>query len=139
MKKNEDEQGARLVRHVLDVLLGAGAALLVCFLFLLLASVGVSHGWLKEDLMYQLAVVGCVLGSFAGGALAVGRCGSRGLVVGVLVGIVFFLLLMTAGLLIYGSIAPEEGGLGLLSGSLCGGAAAGLLGRKPAKRKRRGR
>ncbi len=139
MRKNEEDQGAKLVRHMLDVLLGGAVALLACFLFLLLASVGVSRGWLGEDLMYQLAIVGCVLGSFMGGTVAVGRCRSRTLVVGLLVGVVLFLLLLTIGVLFYDAVAPEAGGLGLLSGSLCGGAAAGILGGKPKKRRTRSR
>lgn len=139
MRKNEEDQGAKLVRHMVDVLLGGAVALIACFLFLLLASVGVSRGWLGEDLMYQLTIVGCVLGSFIGGTVAVGRCRSRTLVVGLLVGMVLFLLLLTIGVLFYGSVAPEEGGLGLLCGSLCGGVAAGILGGKPKKRRSRSR
>ena len=139
MRKNEEDQGARLVRHMLDVLLGGVVALGACFLFLLLVSVGLSRGWLGEDLMYQFTVVGCVLGGFIGGTVAVGRCQSRTLIVGLLVGVVFFLLLLTAGLLFYRSVAPEEGGLGLLCGALCGGAAAGLLRGKPQKRRTRPR
>lgn len=36
--------------------------------------------------MYQLTIVGCVLGAFAGGVLAVRRCGSRALIVGLTAG-----------------------------------------------------
>ena len=139
MRKNEEDQGAKLVRHMLDVLLGGAVALLACFLFLLLASMGVSRGWLGENLMYQLAIVSCVLSSFMGGTVAVGRCRSRTLVVGLLVGMMLFLLLLTIGVLFYDAVAPEAGGLGLLSGSLCGGAAAGILGGKPKKRRTRSR
>lgn len=137
MRKNEEEQGARLIRYMLDVLLGGTVALGACFLFLLLASVAISHGWLGEGLMYQLTIVGCVLGGFVGGALAVSRSRSRTLIVGLLVGVVFFLLLLTVGLLFYGSAIPEEGGLGLLCGALCGGAAAGIFGGKPKKKRRK--
>lgn len=137
MRKNEEDQSAKLVRYVMDVLLGGAVALLVCFLFLLAASFGISRGWLGEKLMYQLTIVGCVLGGFIGGVVAVGRCRSRTLIVGLLVGAVLFLLMLTVGLLFYDSIAPEEGGLGLLCGALCGGAAAGILGGKPKKKRRK--
>lgn len=137
MRKNEEDQSAKLVRYVLDVLLGGAVALLVCFLFLLAASFGISRGWLGEELMYQLTIVGCVLGGFIGGVVAVGRCRSRTLIVGLLVGAVLFLLMLTVGLLFYDNIAPEEGGLGLLCGALCGGAAAGILGGKPKKKRRK--
>ena len=46
------------------VLLGGGLALVVCLVFLLICSVGISGGWVEEDLMYQLSVVGCVIGDF---------------------------------------------------------------------------
>lgn len=137
MRKNEEDQGAKLVRYVLDVLLGGAVALLVCFLFLLLASWGISHGWLGEELMYQVTIVSCVVGAFLGGIIAVSRCRSRTLIVGLLVGGVLFLLMLTVGLLFYKSVAPEEGGLGLLCGALCGGAAAGILGGKPKKKRRK--
>ncbi len=137
MRKNEEDQGAKLVRYVLDVLLGGAVALMVCFLFLLGASIGISRGWLGEELMYQLTIVGCVLGGFVGGMVAVRRCRSRTLIVGLLVGCVLFLLMLTVGLLFYDAITPEEGGLGLLCGALCGGAAAGIMGGKPKKKRRK--
>lgn len=138
MRKNEEDQGAKLVRYVLGVLLGGAAALFTCFVFLLAASVGISRGLVGEDLTYQLTIVGCVLGGFVGGMTAVKRCGSRALVVGLLVGAVLFLLLLTVGILFYDTAAPEEGGLGLLCGALCGGAAAGILGGKPGRKKHAG-
>lgn len=137
MRRNEEDQGAKLVRYVLDVLLGGAIALLASFVFLLVASLAISRGWLGEELMYQLTIVACVLGAFLGGAVAVGRSRARTLIVGLLVGTVLFLLMLTVGFLFYGSVTPEESGLGLLSGALCGGAAAGILGRRPKKKRRK--
>ena len=89
--------------------------------------------------MYQMTVVGCVIGGFSGGTAAIRRCQSRALIVGLLTGCVFFLILLTIGVLFFGPAAPEEG-LSLLCGALCGGAAAGLLSRpRPARKKRKGR
>lgn len=136
MRKNEEEQGVKLVLYAVDVLIGGAAALGVCLVFLLLASVGISAGWLGEKLMYQLTIAGCVLGCFAGGMIAVRRCGARGLLVGLAVGAVHFLLLLTIGLLFFDAMAPEAGGVGLLCGSLCGGAAAGLLGARPQRKRK---
>ena len=139
MKHMEEDQGTRLVRCVLGVLLGGAVALLGCFFFLLLASIGISKGWIGEQLMYQMTVVSCVIGGFLGGTAAIRRCRSRALVVGLLTGCVFFLILLTVGVLFFGPAAPEEG-LALLCGALCGGAAAGLLGAKrPARKKRKAR
>ena len=120
-----------------NILLGGVVALAVCLMFLFLCSIGISGGWLQEGLMYQMAVVSCVIGGFAGAMTAVRRCGSRALIVGLAVGAVFFLLLLTVGVLLFESMSLEAGGLGLLCGGLCGGAAAGLMGSKPKKKRRK--
>lgn len=137
MRKTEEDQGAKLVRAMTGVLIGGVLALGVCLAFLFLCSVGISGGWLGEELMYQMTVVGCVVGGFLGGLLAVGRSGARALIVGLATGGVFFLLLLTAGLLLFEDMSLENGGMGLLCGALCGGAAAGILGAKPKKKKRK--
>ena len=126
MRKKEEEQGAKLIRCAMGLVLGGVLALAVCFAFLLCAAAAISGG--------------CVLGGFAGGILAVRRCGSRTLLVGLTTGAVFFLLLLTIGALCFASVSLEAGGIGLLCGALCGGAAAGLLGggrKKPTARKKR--
>ena len=137
MRKTEEDQGAKLVRAMTDVLLGGGLALVVCLVFLLICSVGISGGWVEEDLMYQLSVVGCVIGGFSGGIFAVRHSGARALIVGLASGGVFFLLILTAGVLLFEDMSIEAGGLGLLSGALCGGGAVGILGTRPKKKKRR--
>lgn len=137
MRKTEEDQGTRLVRAMTNILLGGVVALAVCLMFLFLCSIGISGGWLQEGLMYQMAVVSCVIGGFAGAMTAVRRCGSRALIVGLAVGAGFFLLLLTVGVLLFESMSLEAGGLGLLCGGLCGGAAAGLMGSKPKKKRRK--
>ena len=137
MRKTEEDQGTRLVRAMTNILLGGVVALAVCLMFLFLCSIGISGGWLQEGLMYQMAVVSCVIGGFAGAMTAVRRCGSRALIVGLAGGAVFFLLLLTVGVLLFESMSLEAGGLGLLCGGLCGGAAAGLMGSKPKKKRRK--
>lgn len=142
MRKGEEDQGTMLLKYGKAILLGGAAAFLICLGFLLLAAVGISRGAIGAELRYQITVVGCVLGGFAGGLFAVRRCPGRGLFVGVAVGAVLFLLQLTLGLLIYNEISPESGGVGLLCGALCGGAAAGILGgggKKSVKRKKRKR
>ena len=137
MRKTEEDQGTRLVRAMTNILLGGVVALAVCLMFLFLCSIGISGGWLQEGLMYQMAVVSCVIGGFAGAMTAVRRCGSRALIVGLAVGAVFFLRLLTVGVLLFESMSLEAGGRGLLCGGLCGGAAAGLMGSKPKKKRRK--
>ena len=105
MRKNEEEQSAKLIRFMSSILLGGVLALAVCLVFLFLCSVGI--------------------------------CRSRTLVMGLCVGAVLFLLLLTAGLLFYPGMSIEEGGVGLLCACLIGGALAGLLGGKPKKKRRK--
>ena len=140
MHKKEEDQSAKWVRCGMGILLGGATAIAVCLLFLFAASVAISGGTLGEELTYQLTIVGCVLGAFAGGMLAVRRCGSRALLVGLATGGVLFLLLLTIGVLCFEMMSIEAGGIGLLCGALCGGAAAGILGggrKRPARKKRR--
>lgn len=136
MRKNEEEQGMRLVQSMTRVILGGLVGLVVCLLFFMLCSIAISLGLCKESIMYQLAVLGCVIGAFAGGLWAVKRCRSRTLIIGLAVGGVFFLLLLTIGVVVFQNTSPESGGLGLLCGALCGGAAAGILGGRPRKKRR---
>lgn len=141
MRKREEDQSARLIRCGLGILLGGVMALAICCLFLLGVSVAISSGLGGAERMYQLTIVGCVLGGFGGGLFAVRQC-SGGLLTGLAVGTVFFLLLLTIGALFFETAELEAGGIGLLCGGLCGGAAAGLLaaGRgKPVRKKHRKR
>lgn len=127
MRKIEEEQGARLVHIMTRIILGSFVGLLFCLVFLLICSACISVGILKETMMYQLAMIGSVIGGLAGGLWTVNRCRSRTLMIGLSTGFIFFLLLLTVGVLFFDSITPKEGGLGFLCGSLCGGAIAGLL------------
>jgi len=128
MRKTQDETGKRLLRSGKAVLLGAGAALLLCLLVLLIASVGVSQGLLPADAKYQITVVCCVVSAFCGALIALRESAAKGLLVGICVGAAFFLLLLSLGAIVYGTVSFENGGLGLLGAAVCGGAAAGILG-----------
>lgn len=138
-RKNEEDQGTVLLRCGKAVLLGGGGAFLVGVGILFLASLGVSRGLLDGSLRYQLTVVSCVLGSFVGGILAVRNSQRRGLLVGLAVGAVLFLLQLSLGLILYGGLSLESGGFGLLFGDLCGGAAAGILAGGGKGRRRKGK
>lgn len=139
MRKGEEDQGAKILQYGKALLLGAMCAFLTGILFLFLTAAGVSAGLIAPGLRYQLTVVASVLGSFAGGILAVRQCGSRRLFVGLAVGGGLFLLTLTTGVIFFDGVSFENGGLGLLCGALCGGAAAGILsggGKRPQKKRR---
>lgn len=140
MGKREEDQGARLIRCGTGLLLGGVLALAVCCLFLLGCAAAVSGGLAGEELGYQFTIVGCVLGGFCGGLFSVRQCGG-GLLAGLGAGTVLFLLLLTVGALCFESMSLQAGGIGLLCGCLCGGAAAGLFSgrgkKRPTRKKRR--
>lgn len=132
-----DREGKSVVELLGNIMLGGGLALAVCCVFLFLAAVAISMGWLKDGMIRQLTVAGCVIGTAAGTLFAIKRCKSRVLLVGLAVAGVFFLLLLTIGMITYESMSVEQGGASLLCGSLCGGAVTGLLCSRPKKKKRK--
>ena len=143
-RKDEEDQGTILLYYGKAVLIGGATAFVVGVALLFLASIGISRGLLDGGLRYQLTVVSCVLGSFAGGIFAVRGSPARGLLVGLAVGGVLFLLQLSLGLLLFEGFSMEGGGIGLLFGDLCGGAAAGILsrggrGKKNGRKKKRNR
>ncbi|MCD7947425.1 MAG: TIGR04086 family membrane protein [Oscillospiraceae bacterium] len=145
MQKTEAEQGQNLVYYAAWIVLGGVAAMIVCILVLLVGSILISRGVVGEGAMHQTALIACVLGGIFGGHMAVKRCATRTLLVGLGAGVVFFLILLTIGTL-GGMLAANSnanaGGSGSTIGTccacLCGGAIAGLLGTKQSKpRKKR--
>lgn len=107
----------------------------VCCALLFCAAAAISIGWLKEGSMTQLMVVCCAVGTACGAFWAIRRCKSRVLIVGLLVSAVFFLLLLTMGVLVYQSANLGQGALPVLCGSTCGGAAMGMICGRPKKKK----
>jgi len=139
MRKSEEAQGKNLVFYTAWVILGGVAALIVCLIILLVASVCIAKGMLREEYMHQIALVACVLGGIFGGHMAVKHCGARNLLVGVAAGLILFLILLTVGML-SGMLTDGGGGtIGTFFSCLCGGAVAGLLGSKGVKSKKKRR
>lgn len=138
MPKKEEEQSAKVVRYLTGILLGGMVAFAVSLVLLFGASLLVSSGRIAEERMGQVTVAACVIGAFCGGIFAVRQCQVRALAVGLATGGVFFLLLLTIGVVAFQAV-PQENGFVLLLGCLCGGAAAGLLCRmaKPKKKRRK--
>ena len=90
--------------------------------------------------IYSINTSGNILANASvtlGGCFAVRRVGRRSLLVGLGVGAVLFLLLLTAGLIANQGTSIANGGAGILCACLCGGAIPGLFGRKPKKKRRR--
>lgn len=140
MKKKErrpEELGSQWLNAMCEVLKGGVLAGVTTILALLVCAVLVSVGVMPVDAMYGAVLGVCVLGGLAGGIYAVRRVEGRSLLVGLGVGSVLFLLLLTAGLIAYQGASVANGGAGILCACLCGGAIPGLLARKPKKKRRR--
>ncbi len=140
MKKQEERQGRGRGCTAKDLcallkggLLAAAAAIFV----LLLCSVLISMGVLREHLMDGCVLLSCVLGALTGGLYAIKGIGRAALPVGLAAGGMLFLLLLTVGLFLYDGAGIEQSGLQVLCGCLCGGAVAGIFGKKRPKKRRK--
>ena len=129
-------QGTNAVQMATGVVLGGLLALGVELMSLLLGSLAVSNGILKEDAAPQLTAAACVLGCFGGGLLACARWKSKRLLGGLAAGAVCYLLILAVGLLMSDELVLGVQALVELAGCLCGGALAGMLG--GGRRKKRG-
>lgn len=136
MTKTEHEARG-IVELIGNILLGGILALGICCVLLFLAAAAISAGWLGEGLIRQITAAGCAVGTACGALCAILRCKGKTLIVGLAVAVVFFLLLLTVGAVVYGELSLEQGSILRLCASLCGGGAAGLLCGRPKKKKRR--
>lgn len=140
MKKKErrpKEMGGQWLNAMCEVLKGGVLAGVVTILVLLICAVLVSVGLVPVEAMYGAVLAACALGAFAGGIYAVRHVEGRSLLAGLGVGAVLFLLLLTAGFIVYQGASVANGGAGILCACLCGGTIPGLLERKPKKKRRR--
>lgn len=140
MKKKErrpEETGSLWLNAMCEVLKGGVLSGVTTILALLICAVLVSMGIMPVGAMYGAVLASCVAGALVGGTYAVRRVGGYSLLVGLGTGAVLFLLMLTAGLIVYQEASVANGGAGILCACLCGGAIPGLLGRKPKKKRRR--
>lgn len=139
MHKEENSRVRKMEWSPLSLAIGTAVSFGVCILFLMLASLGIWAGWIEEELMGQLTVASCVLGSFIGGIASVKHGPGNTILTGLAVGVIMFLLLYLIGSAIYGVTEIDKDGAILILGCLCGGALAGALcRRRPTKSSRAG-
>ena len=134
--KRQGEGGGQWLNAMCVLLKGGVLAGLSAMVSLLLCAVLVSAGVLRERWMEGMVLAVCVLGSLIGGGYALRKIKGYGLLAGLGVGGVLFLLLLMAGLLAFETTTIERGG-GILCACLCGGGMAGILFRGRPKKKRR--
>ena len=134
-----EAQVPNAVQMATGVALGGLLALGVELVILLLGSLAISNGILKEDAARQLTAAACVVGCFAGGLLACVRWKSRRLLGGLAAGAVCYLLILAVGLLMGDALEFGAQALIELAGCLCGGALAGIAGGGRRKKRASGR
>ena len=140
MKKRENrrtEPGPDWISSMCALLKGGALAGVACILVLLAGAAAISMGVLRERWMPGAVLAACVLGALLGGLFAARGRGGHGLLSGLGVGLVLFLLLLTAGLLAFEDVSLEQGGAAILCACLCGGGLAGLVSRRKPKKKRK--
>ena len=137
MRKNEEDQAAKLIQMMGSILLGGMAALAVSLFILFLCSICISAGLLSNRAMMQYTVAGCVIGGFAGGLFAVARVRAKTLLIGLGAACIQFFLILTIGFLFFTKSSIENHGVLLVLGSLIGGALAGTVGGKRKKKRRK--
>lgn len=136
-RKREETQGSAWLTVMLDLLRGGALGAAVALVVLGIAAVLVWAGLLASSRGDSAVVAGCLLGGLAGGAFAVGRTKSAALPVGLGAGGVLFLLLLTAGVLLYDTLPTLRSGGAVAGACLCGGGLAGVLRSKPKKKRRK--
>ena len=134
--RRQEDPGSLWINTMCDLMKGGVIAGVAAIVTLLLCAVLVSTGLLREQWMEGAGLACCVLGAMIGGLYGVKKIRRRTLLVGLGVGGVLFLLLLTAGFLAYEDASLEQGGVGILCACLCGGGAAGILGGMGKKRRR---
>ena len=116
---------------------GSAAALALTLMLLMGCAAAVSARWLGQQAMERCVVMVCIVGSLVGAAVAMRREREWAMALGLGTGGMLFLLLLALGILLYESAPVLEGVPGIFCACLCGGAMAGILGRKTKKKRRR--
>lgn len=136
-EKKPEDPGAVWLSVMCRLLKGGGVAVVTSALGLVVCALLVSGGVVGEQLMGRGVLAICVVSSLVGGLVAVHRLDRATLLAGLGVGGILFLLLLTAGFLLYEDVSLSNGGVPILIACCCGGAIAGVLGGRPRKKRKR--
>ena len=136
-EKKPEDPGAVWLSTMCRLLKGGALVVVTAALGLVVCSLLVSGGVMGERLIGRGVLAICVVSSLAGGLLAVHRLERGTLLAGLGVGGILFLLLLTAGFLLYEDASISNGGVPILIACCCGGAIAGVLGGRPRKKRKR--
>lgn len=135
--KRQREQENTWIGLTVALLRGGAVAVGVAILLLLVCAAAVSARWLGQQAMERCVVLSCVTASLIGSAVSVWKHREQALPLGLATGGMQFLLLLFLGILLYENAPVLQRVPGILCACLCGGAMAGILGRKTKKKRRR--
>ena len=135
MRKNKELIQSIPIRIMTGVILGAVIAFFICLGILFVAAMGISQGVLEEGLQYQITLFACLVSVLVGGCVSFKYF--KSVLMGFGTGIVFYLFLLTIGVLFYEVRPLDHGGIGILCSALVGGALAGAVHVRKPKKKRR--
>lgn len=112
---------------VKPLLIGVLSAAVVCVLGLLLSAVLMTFADLSEGITTTLSLVSAALGAFVGGMFAAKLSENRGWLMGLLCGLILFVLILLSGLVVHRSV--DIGFLFVKSAVLLlGGMIGGMIG-----------
>lgn len=120
-----------------QLLKGSALAGAIAVIILFVGAIAISNGLLQVGITQGLVCAACMIGSFSGALFAVQKGAPRAILLGFGMGTVLFLLLTTAGLLVYGATAFSHERIAVPLACCCGGVFAGFLRRKPKKKRKR--
>ena len=136
-KKQEELQGTQWLGVMLDLLRFGALGAVMTLVALAIAASLISIGTIGISRQSGAVAAACILGSLVGGVLAVRSRKSAALPVGLGVGVVLFLMLLSAGVILFDSM-PTLNTVGAVAGScVCGGGLAGVVAGKPKKKHRK--
>lgn len=135
--KRQEEPNSTWMGLMCAVMKGSLAAFVLALGLLFACSAAVSAGWFRQAVVDRAPMVVCVLSAFLGGCVSIRRRREFSLPVGLGTGIGLFCLLLAIGVLLYEQAPIPESVPNILCACLCGGALAGIMGRKSKKKRRR--
>lgn len=136
-EKRRKDNESHWVKCVCEVLKGGTIAGALTVLLLLLWAFLISGGMMRERWMEAAVLGSCVAGSALGGIYAKRRIKAGRWAVGICVGCVLYLILLTAGVVAYGAVSLERGGGRVLLACLVGGVLVTGFGKRRGKVSRR--
>ncbi len=125
--RRSDNSEPGFKRYAMSVLIGSLAGFALGLVLLLPVSALILAGVLDEGISGILLVVVVFAGSLLGGIFAAKKAKASPIIIGLITGLLLFLWLCVAGLLLYERFIPSENGLGLLLASAAGGLLGGRI------------